>query len=59
VLIKVNVSGCEHPVRHRIIATVAFGVSRVTQEDTRDGTWGEFMRGGGDGTRIATTAEDA
>jgi hypothetical protein len=60
VLIKVNVPGGEHPVRHMIIATVAFGVSRGTQEDARDGTGGgEFMWGGGDGTRIATTSEDA
>jgi hypothetical protein len=59
VLIKVNVPGSEHPVRHRIIAPVAFGVSRVTQEDTRNGTGGEFMWGGGDGARIATTTEDA
>jgi hypothetical protein len=59
VLIKVNVPRGEHPVRHRIIETVAFGVSRVTQEDARDGTGGEFMWGGGDGTRIATTSEDA
>jgi hypothetical protein len=41
-----------------IIATVAFGVSRVTQEDARDGTWSEFMRGSGNDTRIATTSED-
>jgi hypothetical protein len=58
VLIKVNVPGCEHPVGHKIIATVAFSVSRVTQEDARDGTWSEFMRGSGDGTRIAMTSED-
>jgi hypothetical protein len=43
---------------HRIIATVAFGVSWVIQENAWDGTWSEFMRGGGDGTRIATTSED-
>jgi hypothetical protein len=46
-LIKVNVLGGDHPVRHKIVAAIAFGVSRVTKEDTGDGTWSEFVRGGG------------
>ena len=42
---------------HGVVAAVAFGVSRVTEEDTRDGTGGEFMGGGGGDTGITTTTE--
>jgi hypothetical protein len=58
VLIKVNVSGGNQPVRHRIIAAIAFGVSQVTKEDAWKGAWGEFMRGNGESARIATASEN-
>jgi hypothetical protein len=45
-------------MRHRIIAPIAFSVSRVTEEDARDGAWSEFMRCGGDGAGLATTSEN-
>jgi hypothetical protein len=57
-LIKVHVTGGDDAVRNRIIAAVAFGVSRVTEENTRNGTRGEFMRSGGGDTRITTTTEN-
>ena len=43
---------------HGVVAAIAFGVSRVTKEDTRDGTGGEFMRGSGSDTGVTTTTED-
>ena len=43
----------------RIIAAVAFCVSRVTEEYTRNGARGEFVRSGGGGVRITTAAENA
>ena len=46
-LIKVHVPGRDDAVGDRVIATVAFGVRRVTEKYTRDGARGEFMRGGG------------
>lgn len=57
-LIKVHVSGRDDAMRDRIIATVAFGVSRVTEENTRNGTRGEFMRSGDGDTRITTTTKN-
>jgi hypothetical protein len=59
VLIKVNVPRRDDAVRDRIIATVAFGVSRVTEKYTRNGARCEFMRGGGSGTRETTTTKNA
>ena len=44
-------------MRNRIIAAIPFGVSRVTEENTRNRTRGEFMRSGGGDTRITTTIE--
>jgi hypothetical protein len=58
-LIKVHVPGGDDAVRNRIIAVVAFGVSRVTKEGTRNGARGEFVRGDGSGTRIAATTKYA
>ena len=43
---------------NRIIASIALGVSRVTEEDTRKGTRGKFMRRGGGNTRITKTTEN-
>jgi hypothetical protein len=43
---------------HGIIAPVTFGVGRVTKEDTRDRTRGEFVRSGGRGARITKAPED-
>ena len=43
-LIKVNVSASDDTVRDRIIATVALGVSRVTEEDARHGMGGKLVR---------------
>ena len=43
-LIKVNVSGSDDTVRDRIIATVALGVSRVTEEDAWHRTGGKLVR---------------
>ena len=41
------------------MAAVAFGVSGVTEENTRDGTWSKFVRSGGSYTGVTTTTEDA
>jgi hypothetical protein len=57
-LIKVHVPGGDDAVRDRIIATVAFGVSRVTEKDARNGARCEFMRGGGGGARETATTEN-
>lgn len=46
-------------MRNRIIAAIAFSVSRVADEHTREGARGEFMRSSGGCTRVAATAEDA
>ena len=43
---------------NRIIASIALGVSRVTEEDTRKGTRSKFMRSGGDNTRITKTTKN-
>jgi hypothetical protein len=43
---------------HGVVAAIALGVSRVTEEDTRDGTRGEFMGCGGGDTGVTTTTED-
>jgi hypothetical protein len=43
---------------HGIIAAIALGVSRVTEKDTRNGTGGEFVRGGGSDTGVTTTTKD-
>ena len=43
---------------HGVVAAIAFGVSRVTKEDTQDGTGSEFVRGGGGNTGVTTTTED-
>ena len=43
---------------HWIIAPVTFGVGGVTEKNTRDRPWSEFMRGGGRGARITETPED-
>ena len=40
------------------MAAIAFGVSRVTKEDTWNGTWGEFVRGGGGDAGVTTTTEN-
>lgn len=58
-LIKVHVSGGDDAVRDRIIAAIAFGVSRVTKKDTWNGARGEFVRGGGGCTRVAVATENA
>jgi hypothetical protein len=58
-LIKVHMPGGDDAVRNQIIAAVAFGVSRVAEKDTRNGARGEFVRGGGGGTRIAATTKNA
>ena len=57
-LVEINVSGCDDTVGNRIIASIALGVSRVTEEDTRKGTRGKFMRRGGGNTRITKTTEN-
>ena len=57
-LIKVHVPGGDDAVRDQIIAAIAFGVSRVTKEDTWNGTMSEFMRSGGGGVGVATATED-
>jgi hypothetical protein len=57
-LIKVNVSGCEYPLGHGIIAPIAFSVSRVTEENAWNGARSEFMRCGGDGAGVTTASEN-
>ena len=42
---------------HGVVTTIALCVSRVTEEDTWDGTRGEFVRCGGGDARITTTTE--
>ena len=51
-LVEINMPRGDDTVRHRIITSVAFSVSRVTEEDTREGARGKSMRGGGYDTRI-------
>ena len=58
-LIKVHMSGGDDTMRHRVITTVAFGVSQVTKKDTRNGTWSEFVRGGGCYARVTPTTKDS
>ena len=57
-LIKVNVSGSDYTVRDQIIATVALGVSRVTEEYPRHKTGGKLVRRGGGDVRVAATTEN-
>ena len=45
-------------MRRRIITAVSFGVSQVTEEDTRKGTRGKFVWSGGGDTRIAATPKN-
>ena len=58
-LVEINMPRGDDTVRHRIITSVAFSVSQVTEEDTRQGARGKFMRGGGCDTRITEASENA
>lgn len=56
-LVKVNVPRGEHAVGDGIVAPVTFGVRRVTEEDAREGAWGELVRGGGGDARVTKAPE--
>ena len=58
-LVEVNMPRGDDTVRHRIITSLAFSVSWVTEEDTRQGARGKFMRSGGYYTRITEASENA
>ena len=46
-------------MRNRVVAAVALGVGRVTQEDARKRARSELMRGGRGDAGIAEAPEDA
>jgi hypothetical protein len=58
-LVEVNMPRGDDTVRHRIITSVAFSVSRVTKKDARQGARSKFMRGGGDDTRITEATKNS
>ena len=58
-LVEVNMPRGDDTVRHQIITSVAFSVSRVTKKDTRQGARSKLMRSSGGYTRETEASEDA
>ena len=58
-LVEINMPRGDDTVRHRIITSVAFSVSRVTKKDTRQGARSKLMRSSGGYTRETEASEDA
>jgi hypothetical protein len=52
-------SGDDQVVCLEIKAAIAFVVSRVAQEDTPSGAWGELMWRSGSRVRVTRTTKDA